>query len=118
MMLTDLESVFRSLKSELGLRPIYHQKGRRVVGHLFITVLAYSYVHMLRTTLKNNNISKSWNSLRDVLSLRLITASFATQDGLADFVRLIRSQNVREHFLFVSVSERTFHQVDFTRGNG
>jgi hypothetical protein len=24
MMLTDLEAVFRSLKSELGLRPVYH----------------------------------------------------------------------------------------------
>ena len=27
MMLTDLEAVFRSLKSELGLRPVYHLKG-------------------------------------------------------------------------------------------
>ncbi len=26
VMLTDLESVFRSLKSELGLRPDYHHK--------------------------------------------------------------------------------------------
>lgn len=25
-MLTDLEAVFRSLKSELGLRPVYHQQ--------------------------------------------------------------------------------------------
>ena len=29
VMLTDLEAVFRSLKSELGLRPIYHSTGRR-----------------------------------------------------------------------------------------
>ncbi len=36
-MLTDLEAVFRSLKSELGLRPIYHQIADRVSGHLFIT---------------------------------------------------------------------------------
>jgi len=33
-MLTDLESVFRSLKSELGLRPIYHRKEERVNGHI------------------------------------------------------------------------------------
>ncbi|MFT6242005.1 MAG: transposase, partial [Akkermansiaceae bacterium] len=37
-MLTDLESVFRSLKSELGMRPVYHQKEDRCDGHLFITV--------------------------------------------------------------------------------
>ena len=34
-MLTDLEAVFRSLKSELGLRPIYHHKPIRAEGHLF-----------------------------------------------------------------------------------
>ena len=39
--LTDVEAVFRALKSELGLRPIYHRKPRRADGHLFITVIAY-----------------------------------------------------------------------------
>ncbi|MDR1872434.1 MAG: transposase, partial [Deltaproteobacteria bacterium] len=39
--LTKLESVFRSLKSELGLRPVYHQKKRRIDSHLFISILAY-----------------------------------------------------------------------------
>jgi hypothetical protein len=39
-------------------------------------------------TLKNNNISQSWNSLRDVLSVqRRITASFATQDGATVNIR-------------------------------
>jgi len=36
--LTDLEAVFRSLKSELGLRPIFHQKQSRVEAHLFLEV--------------------------------------------------------------------------------
>ena len=35
--LTDVEAVFRALKSELGLRPIYHHKPQRADGHLFIT---------------------------------------------------------------------------------
>ncbi len=39
-MLTDLEAVFRSLKSELGLRPVHHQRTARVEGHLFISVPA------------------------------------------------------------------------------
>jgi transposase len=43
-MLTDLESVFRSLKSELGLWPIYHHKEARVNGHIFITPIAYHLV--------------------------------------------------------------------------
>jgi len=33
-MLTDIEDAFRSMKSELGLRPIYHQKESRCDGHI------------------------------------------------------------------------------------
>ena len=39
-LLTDLEAVFRRLKSELGRRPVFHHKEQRVDGHLFMTVLA------------------------------------------------------------------------------
>ena len=46
--LTDVEAVFRSLKSELGLRPIYHHKPRRADGHLFITVIAYQLVQVIQ----------------------------------------------------------------------
>jgi len=63
-MLTDLESVFRSLKSELGLRPIHHQKEKRVNGHIFITLLAYHMVHTIRTQLKAQGIHDSWQTLR------------------------------------------------------
>jgi transposase len=61
-MLTDLEAVFRSLKSELGLRPIYHHKSARVDGHLFISVLAYHLVHSLRVRLKAQGIHLSWHN--------------------------------------------------------
>ena len=50
--LTDLEAVFRSLKSELGLRPIYNHKPIRADGHLFITVIAYQLVQVIRTRLR------------------------------------------------------------------
>jgi len=39
-LLTDLEAVFLSLKIELGLRPVYHQKTERISSHLFISLLA------------------------------------------------------------------------------
>ena len=37
IMLTDLEAVFRSMKSELGMRPIYHKIAERTDGHLCVT---------------------------------------------------------------------------------
>ena len=87
-MLTDLESVFRSLKSELGLRPIYHHKEGRADGHLFITVLAYQCVQFLRVKLKAAGITDSWATLRDILSVqRRVTATFSQRDGHSLHVR-------------------------------
>src|SRR5215475_9122562 len=47
--LTQIEAVFRSLKSELGIRPIYHQLEHRADAHILIAFLAYC----LQVTLKN-----------------------------------------------------------------
>lgn len=83
-MLTDLESVFRSLKSELGLRPVFHSKEDRSDGHLFITVLAYQCVQVLRTQLKKAGINQSWESLRKTLSIQQrVTASLQRKDHLS-----------------------------------
>lgn len=66
-MLTELESAFRSLKSELGLRPIYHQKENRIDAHLFISIIAYHLLHTIRYQLKENGINLSWQTLREML---------------------------------------------------
>ena len=81
-MLTDLESVFRSLKSELGLRPVFHSKESRSDGHLFITVLAYQCVQAIRATLKKAGINDSWSQLRHTLLVQQrVTASLRRKDG-------------------------------------
>ena len=87
-MLTDLEAVFRSLKSELGLRPIYHHKEDRAEGHLFITVLAYQAVQAVRCKLKAHSINESWASLRNILAVQQrVTATFSQRDGCTLHVR-------------------------------
>jgi transposase len=45
--LTDAEEAFRSLKTDLGIRPIYHQTEQRVKAHILVAFLAY----VLRRTL-------------------------------------------------------------------
>ena len=87
-MLTDLEAVFRSLKSELGLRPVFHHQENRVDGHLFITVLAYQFVQIIRRTLREKGIIGSWNSLREALESQCrVTASFQRADGRVLHIR-------------------------------
>lgn len=87
-MLTDLESVFRSLKSELGLRPVFHSKEDRSDGHLFITVLAYQCVQAIRVNLKKAGINDSWAQLRDTLAVQCrVTTSLRRKDGHTIHVR-------------------------------
>ena len=87
-MLTDIESVFRSLKSELGLRPVFHQKEGRTDGHLFMTVLAYQCVQVIRKRLKESGINDSWATLRKTLQVRQrVTTSMRTRDERMIHVR-------------------------------
>jgi transposase len=87
-MLTDLEAVFRGLKSELGLRPVFHHKEDRTEGHLFITILAYQLVQAIRRKLEAAGETMSWTRLREILSVqRRITATFQQRDGHTMHVR-------------------------------
>ena len=86
--LTDIEAVFRSLKSELGLRPIFHHKPLRAEGHLFITVLACQLVQVIRRRLRQGGEHASWNTLRGILEgHQRITATFRRADGRTLHVR-------------------------------
>ena len=86
--LTDVEAVFRSLKSELGLRPIYHRKPRRADGHLFITVIAYQLVQLIRTRLRAHGSHAGWTTLRRLVEgQQRVTATFRRPDGRTLHVR-------------------------------
>ncbi|MBA2589834.1 MAG: IS1634 family transposase [Alphaproteobacteria bacterium] len=87
-LLTDLEAVFRGLKSELGLRPVFHHKEDRTEGHLLITVLAYQLVQAIRRKLKAAGENVSWMRLREILSVQQrVTATFQQRDGRTLHVR-------------------------------
>ena len=97
VMLTDLEATFRSLKTELGLRPVYHQKEERVSAHLFITLLAYHLVHTLRVQLKQKGIHLSWQSIRHIMSRQQrITFSAPTQDKAQLFIRMTTQPEIQQ----------------------
>ena len=86
--LTDVEAVFRSLKSELGLRPVYHRKPERCEGHLFITVLAYQAGQVIRRKLQQQEQHASWASLRQVFATqRRVTTTMQCANGQTLHVR-------------------------------
>lgn len=87
-MLLDLEDAFRSMKSELGFRPVYHQIEYRCDGHLFLTVLAYHVLHAIRLKLKSHGITHSWSTIRSRLATHYrVTTSMKRSDGKMLYIR-------------------------------
>lgn len=87
-MLTNVEGAFRSLKSELDLRPVFHQKEDRSDAHLFITVLAYHLLNTIQTQLRQHDIHMQWQNIREHLSTHVrITTSMTTKDGRRIHIR-------------------------------
>ena len=85
---TDLEHTFRQLKSELGLRPIWHSTDIWISAHMFITVLAYHAVHLIRTRLRDEGVNMRWDTIRKRMeSWRRITTTLQTPTGQQVVVR-------------------------------
>ncbi|MEI7792929.1 MAG: IS1634 family transposase [Candidatus Berkelbacteria bacterium] len=66
--LTEVESAFRSLKTDLGMRPVHHQLARRTEGHLFISVLAYYLLASIEKQLLQAGDTRRWSTIKSVLS--------------------------------------------------
>ena len=108
IMLTEIEATFRSLKSELGLRPVYHQKEERVTGHLFITLLAYHLVHTLRYQLKQQGIHLSWENIRKIMSTQQrISITLPTDDHKTIHLRTTTKTEMRQKQIYDALNIKT-----------
>jgi len=80
--LTQIEAAFKTLKSELGLRPIYHQVEKRVEAHIFVAFLAYA----LSVTLKQRLAALAPGLtpravLEKLATLQMLDVCLPTTDG-------------------------------------
>lgn len=89
MTLTHVESAFRTMKSELGMRPVYHQNESRSGAHLFITVLAYHLLAVIERLLMQKGDHRQWSTIREVLSTHTRNTVIITdKSGNTDHVRV------------------------------
>ena len=93
VMLNQVESAFRGMKSFLGLRPNFHQKENRVDTHMFISVLAYHILHIIEYRLRQRGDSRNWSTIRDILTTHeRSTICYQTKDDAGEihqqFVRV------------------------------
>jgi transposase len=59
----EIENAFRTLKTDLDLRPIYHKNDDATMAHLHLGILAYWLVNTVRYQLKHNGIKSCWSEI-------------------------------------------------------
>lgn len=81
-LLTRAENAFRTMKSPLAERPIFHQLKDRVRAHIFLCVLAYHLLVAIEKTLHDQGVHISWGTVRDMLKThQVVTVVLPTPDG-------------------------------------
>jgi transposase len=68
----EVESTFRCLKTDLQIRPIYHQKDERAESHIYLTILAYQMVNTIRYMLKEKGINHDWQNIVRIMNTQTI----------------------------------------------
>jgi len=87
--LVRVEGAFRDLKTELGLRPVYHQKEERTKAHIFITILAYHLLASIEHSLKQTGDTRDWNTIKAVLQTHVrATIKLHEKNGIVHQIRL------------------------------
>ena len=82
VLLTQVEAAFKSLKSDLAVRPVYHQLEHRVEAHIFVAFLAYCLLVTLRQKLRYHAPGLTARDVLDKLSaIMMIDVLIPTTDS-------------------------------------
>jgi len=73
--LLEVERAFRTLKTTLDLRPVYHRKDQRIEAHVFLCFLA-----LLLVRIAERGTGLTWERIRTVME-RLHRIEFFSKDG-------------------------------------
>jgi hypothetical protein len=84
----EIEATFRVLKTDLDLRPIYHQKDDSTMAHLHLGLLAYWVVNTIRYQLKKEGIHSGWREITRIMNTQ--KAVTTTAQNIQDEIISIR----------------------------
>jgi transposase len=90
MQLTEVEAAFRTLKSELAIRPLFHQLEKRVKAHVLVAFLGYALLvtlkHLLKRVGSEHSPAKVLKRLSELHSVDIV---LPTVEGREIFLRRI-----------------------------
>ena len=84
----EIENTFRTLKTDLDLRPIYHKSDTGAMAHPHLGLLAYWLVNTIRFRLKAQGIHSQWSEIvRIGNTQKIITTQGTKRAGVTIGVR-------------------------------
>jgi hypothetical protein len=119
-LLTRVETAFRSLKSPLVERPIFHQLEYRTPTDIFLCVLAYHLLLCIESRCLNRGLHTSWWTRRQQLSThQLVTVTLPTSDGATLKIRQATTPEPVQREIYSTLGSsaeilkplRTWHQA-------
>ena len=80
--LTEIEASFRILKTDLSIRPVFHQKDESTEAHIHLGLLAYTVVNFIRYKLKQHGIHHDWRNIVRIMNThKLVSTSIKKDNG-------------------------------------
>ena len=73
----EIENTFRTLKTDLDLRPIYHKNDNATMAHLHLAILAYWLVNTVRYQLKSKHINSCWTEIVRIANTQKVITTTA-----------------------------------------
>ncbi|KEO73046.1 IS1634 family transposase [Anditalea andensis] len=107
----EIENAFRTLKTDLDLRPIYHKNDDATMAHLHLGILGYWLVNTVRYHLKNNGIKSCWKEIVRIGN----TQKVITTSGINTYDKTITTRkctvpnrNLKEIYDILQTKHRPF----------
>jgi len=113
----EIESTFRILKTDLDLRPIYHQRDDSTMAHLHLGLMAYWLVNTIRHQLKQAGINDDWKEIRRKASTQksVVTTAQNTYDKLIQIKRCTEPTEdlIKIHEALQKIKNKPYKKIKF-----
>ena len=77
----EVENTFRTLKSDLDLRPVFHKTDDASQARLHPGIMVYRVVNTVRHQLKENGITSDWHELVRVMNTQKCVTTMVNDRG-------------------------------------
>ncbi len=107
-----VEETFKTLKSDLDIRPVFHKSDDGAKAHLNLAILAYWIVSVTQYRLRQKGVNMRWSEVLRIMSSQVrVTAEYKTVQGNCIAVRRSTEQESTHDTIYNALDIKTRNVV-------